>query len=73
MPFQVKKQPNGKYKLWNIKKKVYAKPSYNSKEAAINAGKNFMRYRNEKPVVKKNKIVTKKYIDGNKLKTSNLK
>jgi len=59
MPYLVKKQGD-KYRLWNLSKKEYAKPSYNTREAAINAGRNFMRYRNEKSVVKGNKILPKK-------------
>ena len=35
------------------------KLNYKSKESAINAGKNFMRYRKEVPIVKGNKILPK--------------
>ena len=58
MPFTVKKQPDGKYKLWNSKKKEYAKPSFNTKDSAISQGKNYMRYRGETPIVKGNKILS---------------
>lgn len=62
MPFEVKRQPNGKFKLWKIKEKTYSKPTYNTREAAINAGKNFMRYRhpNDSVYVSGNKILSKK-------------
>ena len=58
MPYQIKKQGE-KYKLWNISKKQFVNKEYKSKETAINAGKNFMRYRKEKPYVKGNKILAK--------------
>lgn len=58
MPFEVRKKGD-KYKLWKIKEKVFAKPTYNTREAAINAGKNFMRYHREVPVVKGNRILSK--------------
>jgi hypothetical protein len=58
MPYQIKKQGE-KYKLWNISKKQFVNKEYKSKETAINAGKNFMRYRKEKPYVKGNKILSK--------------
>ena len=46
MPFQIKKVGK-KYKLWNLKKKVYVKKEFNSKMTAVSAGKNYMKYRNE--------------------------
>ena len=58
MPYQIKKQGE-KYKLWNISKKQFVNKEYKSKETAINAGKNFMRYRKEKPYVKGNKILSR--------------
>ena len=57
MPYQIKKQGE-KYKLWNISKKQFVNKEYKSKETAINAGKNFMKYRKEKPYVKGNKILS---------------
>jgi hypothetical protein len=36
------------------------KTKYKSKQSAINSGKNFMRFRNEKPVVKGSKILNSK-------------
>ena len=60
MPFRVDKVKNG-YKLFRLKQKTYVNVVYKSKQSAINAGKNFMRYRKEKPIVKGNKIVTKNY------------
>ena len=58
MPFQIKKIGK-KYKLWNIKKKVYVKKEFNSKETAVSAGMNYMKYRKEKPYLKGNKILSK--------------
>ena len=57
MPFQVKKEGD-KWRLFNIQKKEYTKTKFKSKETAISAGKNYMRYRNEIPVVKGNKILS---------------
>jgi len=62
MPYLIKKV-NDKYKLYNIKKKEYVNKSFLSKETALNAGKNYMKYRKEKPVVKGNKILNKKNIN----------
>ena len=47
MPFQIKKTPQG-WRLWNLHKKEFAKPVFNSKQSAARAGINFMRYRHEK-------------------------
>lgn len=58
MPYQIKKVGK-KYKLYNIKKKEYVNKEFNSKETAISAGKNYMRYRKETPIVKGNKILNK--------------
>lgn len=58
MPYQIKKVGK-KYKLYNIKKKEYVNKEFNSKESAISAGKNYMRYRKETPIVKGNKILNK--------------
>ena len=58
MPYQVKKI--GKtYQLYNLEKKTFVNMKFRSKKAAISAGKNFMRYRNEVPVVKGDKILPK--------------
>jgi len=57
MPFIVKKQPNGKFKLYNVHKKIYAKNSFNTKESALNQGQNWMRYRKEKSKVVGNRII----------------
>ncbi len=59
MPYQVKKVGD-KFKLYNLHKKQYVNVNYKTKESAINAGKNFMRYRKEKPYVKGNKILPRK-------------
>ena len=58
MPYLIKKVKN-KYKLYNIKKKEFVNKTFNSKETAISAGKNYMRYRKEKPIVQGNKILNK--------------
>tara|TARA_B100000212_G_C27354019_1_gene524970 strand:- start:240 stop:425 length:186 start_codon:yes stop_codon:yes gene_type:complete len=59
MPYQIKKI-NGKYKLYNLKKKEFVNKTFNTKESAISAGKNYMRYRKEKPVLKGNKLLNAK-------------
>lgn len=59
MPYQVKKVGD-KYRLYNLSKKVFVNKFFNSKESAISAGKNYMRYRKENPIVKGNKILNKK-------------
>jgi hypothetical protein len=43
MPYEVKKVGE-KYRLWNISKKQYAKPTYKTRQSAKNAAANFMRY-----------------------------
>tara|TARA_R110000803_G_scaffold94043_2_gene161511 strand:- start:17 stop:172 length:156 start_codon:yes stop_codon:yes gene_type:complete len=50
MPFVVRKI-KGKFKLYNLQKKKYVSVNYKSKESATRAGKNFMKYRGEKPKV----------------------
>ena len=50
MPYQIKKVGK-KYKLYNLHKKLYVNKEFNSKESALSAGKNYMRYRIEIPVV----------------------
>jgi hypothetical protein len=47
MPYHIKKIGK-KYKLYNINKKKFVNTEYKTKESAIRAGKNFMRYRGEK-------------------------
>ena len=56
MPYQIKKVGD-RFQLYNLHNKAFVKVKYKTKQSAINAGKNFMRYRKEKPVVKGNKIV----------------
>ena len=43
MPFKVVVKGD-KFKLYNLDKKRYAKPTYNSRQSAKNAASNFMRY-----------------------------
>ena len=59
MPFLVTRQPDGRYRLYNMHKKEYAKPYFNTKETAISAGRNLMRYRGEKSYVVGNRILKK--------------
>jgi hypothetical protein len=59
MPYEIRKIKD-KYKLYNLHKKTYVNINYKSKATALSAGKNFMRYRKEKFVVKGNKILPKK-------------
>lgn len=58
MPFVIEKH-NGKYRL---KKKdgTYVNVNYQTRQAAINSGLNYMRYRHEVGVVRGNKIIVKK-------------
>ena len=59
MPFLVKRVDE-KWKLYNTMKKVYVKTSYKSKDSAIRAGMNFMRYKGEEPYLLGNRILAKK-------------
>jgi hypothetical protein len=52
MPFKVVAKGD-KFKLYNLDKKRYAKPTYNTRQSAKNAASNFMRYDTSK--VKKSK------------------
>ena len=61
MPFEIRKEGD-KYKLYNLHKKIYVKKTFNSKETAISAGINYMKYRKEIPYVKGNRILSKKKI-----------
>ena len=47
------------YEVRKVKDK-YVNVNYKSKDSALSAGKNFMKYRKEKPIVKGNKILNKK-------------
>ena len=58
MPYEVKKVKN-KYKLFNLHKKKYVNVNYSSKQKAINSAKVFMKYRNEKPIVRGNYVLKK--------------
>ena len=44
MPFRIDKKRNGKYKLYNLDKKRYAKREFNSRAAAQNMKKTYMNY-----------------------------
>tara|TARA_R110002096_G_scaffold107999_1_gene236492 strand:+ start:1060 stop:1248 length:189 start_codon:yes stop_codon:yes gene_type:complete len=58
MPFEIVKK-NNKFLLKNIKKNKIVNKKFNSKETAVSAGKNYMKYRGELPVLKNNKILNK--------------
>ena len=58
MPFKIEMR-NNKWLLYNIAKKEYVKIQFKTKDSAISAGKNYMRYRNEVPVVTGNIISNK--------------
>jgi hypothetical protein len=59
MPFKIEMR-NNKWLLYNIAKKEYVKTQFKTKDSAISAGKNYMRYRNEVPWVQGNMILHKK-------------
>ena len=59
MPYQIKKI-NGKYRLYKKSKDKYVNVQYKTRQSAINAGMNFMRYRGEIPILVGNRIVSKK-------------
>ena len=48
MPFRIDKKKNGKYKLYNLDKKRYAKREFNSRQAAQNMKKTYMNYDRKK-------------------------
>jgi hypothetical protein len=47
MPYEIKKVGE-KYRLWNISKKQYAKPTYKTRQSAKNSANNFMKYEKRK-------------------------
>ena len=60
MPFKiVEDKATGKFRLYNLKKKEYAKKTFNSKATAVSAGINYGRYRNEVLILKGNKLIKK--------------
>jgi len=77
MPFKVIVDPEekGKWRLMKLKRPQggdsdLIRTKYLSKESAIEAAKNFMRYRGEKPVVKGNKILSLSPGPGSRTKKS---
>lgn len=72
MPYRVEKKDNV-YKLFNLTKKEYVKVNFKTKETAISAGKNYMRYRKEEPILKGNKIIPKRIQNGAIPKEKSLK
>lgn len=59
MPYRIEKKDNV-YKLFNLTKKEYVKVNFKTKETAISAGKNYMRYRKEEPILKGNMLINKR-------------
>jgi len=60
MPFRVVQLPNKKYGLKYLDHpNKYTKSSFNSKQAALNAGQRYMNYRHEPNKVMGNKILPK--------------
>ena len=43
MPFRIDKKPTG-YRLYNLDKKRYAKPTFKTRQSALNAKRNYMSY-----------------------------
>lgn len=60
MPFELVHLPKGGIQLKRIKDKTVIPIIYKTRQSALNAGMNFMRYRGEEPVVKGNRILNKK-------------
>ena len=60
MPFELLYLPRGGIQLRRINDKTVINKIYKTKQSALNAGMNFMRYRGEEPYVKGNKILNKK-------------
>jgi hypothetical protein len=59
MPFLITKQKDNTFRL-KRNNGTYVKATYKTKQSAINAGLNFMRYHKEKGIVKGNRIIVKK-------------
>lgn len=73
MPYQIKYFKSGEhgverphYMIYNLKKKQLVNKHYKTKQAAINAGFNFMKYRKEEPILQGNKILNKKNLNNKK-------
>lgn len=56
MPFKIIKTKEG-YKLYNEKKRKYANMIFKTKETALSAGLNYMKYRGEIGKLVGNKII----------------
>ena len=48
MPFRIDKKPNGKYKLYNLDKKRYAKKEFKDRATAQKMKKIYMNYDRQK-------------------------
>lgn len=59
MPYKIIKKDD-KFKLYNLTKKEFVNKNFKTKESAVSAGKNYMRYRKEEPILKGNRILDKK-------------
>jgi hypothetical protein len=72
MPYEIRKE-DGKYRLFNLSKSEYAKSEFNTRQSAVNQGKNWMRYRHETPHLQGNKILPSrlKTHDGEKKRLKN--
>ena len=57
MPFEIRKVGD-KFRLYNLHKKKFAKPSFNSRAAAINSAKGYIKYRERKA----SKVVNNRFI-----------
>lgn len=58
MPFKIEMRKN-KWLLYNIQRKAYVPVQFKTKDSAIAAGMNYMKYRGEIPVVLGNMIIKK--------------
>jgi len=62
MPYKVMKMGDH-FQLFNLTQKRIVNTKFRTKESAINQGKNWMRFRKEKPIVKGNRILNAKKIN----------
>ena len=60
MPFELVHLPRGGVQLKRLKDNIVVKTIFKTRQSAINAGMNFMRFRGEEPYVKGNRILNKK-------------
>jgi len=60
MPFELIHLPRGGVQLKRLKDNVIINTLFKTRQSAINAGMNFMRFRGEEPILKGNRILNKK-------------